>query len=178
MQIVMCLLLLWQLINYFITYNIYFAFNNVTYYLLSLCIFCEVFSTAAHWIYNIFWNKVWHFVWVVHSTKLAPYNKAIFKLFIFVLLSIGQIIGSRIGLNTFSFWLYQYLTLLSNSIIVILSPYPISDVDRLSCVSGQEIFLRAPDNKNDWVWNENRCKSAEEAKSEHLMLLFQVIKRL
>jgi len=49
----------------------------------------------------------------------------------------------------------------------------------ISCVArvyslrpGQEIFLRPPSTKTTEFEVKNKCKSAEEAKTEHLLLLF------
>jgi len=44
----------------------------------------------------------------------------------------------------------------------------LSGVARVPCALGQEIFLRPPSTKVTEFELKNRCKSAEEAKAEHL----------
>jgi len=44
-----------------------------------------------------------------------------------------------------------------------------SGVARVPCALGQEIFLRPPSTKLTEFELKNKCKSAKEAKAEHLL---------
>jgi len=53
--------------------------------------------------------------------------------------------------------------------VLSLSPGRGSGVARVPCALGQEIFLRPPSTKLTEFELKSRCKSAEEAKAEHLL---------
>jgi len=51
-------------------------------------------------------------------------------------------------------------------------PYSVpSGIARVLCALGQEIFLRPLSTKTTEFEMKNRCKNAEEAKTEHLLKL-------